>query len=658
MGNIALFRLFLFHGLLGISAAVTIYYAPGQNPFSTTSADASSYTGAAAYNPTTIDPPALPDPLPSLSLDFNIQSNPTGLSITQSGAFMGFSVEMSVANQILGKNSSILQVPFLNLLATIAQRAGAVRVRVGGNSQDTASEVATLDDGKVLEKDLSGVTNPTETPPLVFTPDLLYMMRNISDFVNVRWFVGIPFNDSSNFRLEIAQSAQEILGDYLMGVQAGNEPDLYAAHGHRSSNYSQYDYVGELGSLIDDMSQYSNLSIAQNLLLIPSVSGTWTPEEVWDTGVMDTYSSNIAWMSVEHYPTDNCYAQFGTGTPRNATELWPTYLMHSSAQSLVQPYLNSTSYAQTKGKPFIMFETNTASCGGFPGISDVFGAALWGLDYGLLMAASNFSGGMFHVGGESVYYNPFISPPTNQSSFREWTVGPVFYSSLVIAEALGPSNQSQVLEVGAENQSTYTPNYVIYENGQPVRMVLINFLSDSSGNSNYTANIAIGGGQTGQSNTTPSQVTVKYLTASSVSQKGNYSWAGQTFGGNFDSDGRLEGTESIQTISCDQSAQVCSVSVPAPGAALVFLTNELTETEGAPSTTFATTTVTNTGNTATVDASVLATSNGRNGNSPLGSSSKGSANGGVIFRESIAGLLFRVGSIGSLGLFLRAAYVF
>ncbi|KAJ4489869.1 glycoside hydrolase family 79 protein [Lentinula aciculospora] len=652
MGNFAIFRLFLCHSLLGLSTAVTVYYAPGQNPFSTTSADVSSYTGAAAYNPTTIDPPALPDPMPSLSLNFNIQTNAPGLSITQSGAFMGFSIEMSVANQVLGKNSSILQVPFLNLLATISQRAGAVRVRIGGNSQDTASQVATLDDGKVLEKDLSGVTNPTETPPLVFTPDLLYMMRNISDFVNVRWFVGIPFNDSSDFRLEIAQSAQEILGDYLIGVQAGNEPDLYAAHSHRSSSYSQYDYVGELGSLIDDMSQYSNLSVAQNLLLIPSVSGTWTPENVWDTGVMDTYSSNIAWMSVEHYPTDNCYAQYGTGTPRNTTELWPTYLMHSSAQSLVQPYLNSTSYAQTKGKPFIMFETNTASCGGFPGISDVFGAALWGLDYGLLMAASNFSGGMFHVGGQSVYYNPFISPPTNQSSYRQWTVGPVFYSSLVIAEALGPSNQSQVLEIGAENQSTYTPNYVIYENGQPVRMVLINFLSDSSGSSNYTANIAIGGGQTGESNNTPSQVKVKYLTASSVSQKGDYSWAGQTFGGNFESDGRLQGTETIETIPCDQSAQVCSVSVPAPGAALVFLTDELTETEGAPSTTFATTTVTKTGNTATIDASVLATSNGRNGSSPLGSSSKGSANGVLGLRESISKLvvLFGVGLISAIGL--------
>lgn len=54
-----------------------------------------------------------------------------------------------------------------------------------------------------------------------------------------------------------------------------------------------------------------------------------------------------------------------------------------------------------------MFETNTASCGGFPGISDSFGAALWGVDYGLQMAAVNFSGALFHVGGQSVSYNPF-----------------------------------------------------------------------------------------------------------------------------------------------------------------------------------------------------------------------------------------------------------
>lgn len=52
-----------------------------------------------------------------------------------------------------------------------------------------------------------------------------------------------------------------------------------------------------------------------------------------------------------------------------------------------------------------MFETNTATCGGLPGISDSFGAALWALDYGFTMAASNFSGALLHVGGQNVYYN-------------------------------------------------------------------------------------------------------------------------------------------------------------------------------------------------------------------------------------------------------------
>ena len=80
---------------------------------------------------------------------------------------------------------------------------------------------------------------------------------------------------------------------------------------------------------------------------------------------------------------------------------------HTAGQALIAPYLNSTAYAQTKGKKILMFETNTASCGGFVGISDSFGAALWGLDYAMQMAHSNFSGAYFHVGGQNVYYNPF-----------------------------------------------------------------------------------------------------------------------------------------------------------------------------------------------------------------------------------------------------------
>jgi hypothetical protein len=108
---------------------------------------------------------------------------------------------------------------------------------------------------------------------------------------------------------------------------------------------------------------------------------------------------------VYRYPADNCGAQFGLGSAINPQDVFASYLTHQAGQQLCSAYLNSTAFAQANNKKLLMFETNTASCGGFPGISDSFGAALWGLDYSLQMAYSNFSGAMFHIGGQNVYYN-------------------------------------------------------------------------------------------------------------------------------------------------------------------------------------------------------------------------------------------------------------
>jgi hypothetical protein len=88
------------------------------------------------------------------------------------------------------------------------------------------------------------------------------------------------------------------------------------------------------------------------------------------------------------------------------------------------------------------------------------------------------------------------------------------------------------------------------------------------------------------------------------------------------------GTEDIKTVNCDTTTQTCTIDVPAPGFALVFLTDDaFTEDKGMPTTTFPTTVHTKTRNTgtwylllcaavlirtnpATVDPSVLVTSNG------------------------------------------------
>jgi len=210
-----------------------------------------------------------------------------------------------------------------------------------------------------------------------------------------------------------------------------------------------------------------------------------------------------------------------------------------------------------------------------------------------------------------------------------------------MAEALGASNGSQVLDLQANSDDLHTPAYGIYENGNPVRVALFNFMTDATGASDYTANIAIGGGNTGQTAATPSSVKVKYLRAPSVGTKGNFTWGGQTFGDHFESDGRPVGDEDIQTVQCDTTNNLCAIKVFAPSFALVFLTDDAqTLNDGAAAATYPTTAQTKTQNTATIDPSVLATSNGHQGmqDNNLGSTSRGSSSG-VGLKEVVPGFV-------------------
>lgn len=79
-------------------------------------------------------------------------------------------------------------------------------------------------------------------------------------------------------------------------------------------------------------------------------------------------------------------------------------------------------------------------------------------------------------------------------------------------------------------------------------------------------------------------------------------------------------------MNCDTNANTCQIKVPAPGFALVFITDpSILDTYSSDAQqTFATSVRTRITNTATVDPSVLATSNGGRGKQDiLGSTSKG-----------------------------------
>ena len=92
-------------------SAVTVYGQEGVTQPSGVSATAAAtattnldwLSNYAAYNNRTLTPPALPDPMPSTAFTIQLMNNAAdvnGLSVQQSGDFFGFSVEMSVVQQV------------------------------------------------------------------------------------------------------------------------------------------------------------------------------------------------------------------------------------------------------------------------------------------------------------------------------------------------------------------------------------------------------------------------------------------------------------------------------------------------------------------------------------------------------------------------------
>ncbi|CDZ97104.1 Glycoside hydrolase, superfamily [Phaffia rhodozyma] len=636
----------------------------GQTTTATASASAASATSTAAYSAAILTPPSPPGDQPT-SMTWSLWESTDALvdpargnakvSVAQKGNFMGFSVELSVANQVLGPSSIELRAPFLNYLQNLRSRTqSGARIRIGGNSQE-GSIMYPVDElpgggagGSFLEKASSTATT-TNTPDVLYTEDLVYAMMNVSSLVNTEWYFGLAFaNDTVSGwtnAMEVARFVEDSLGSNLIGFQLANEPDLYAG-GRRNSSYDQSTYLSEIDSFFTDESSVDADIPNLNNFALPNICCNWDNNGILDLGLLTQFGSRMNTLSYQHYPENNCDNQPTT----QSQVLFPTFLNHTNAATLVQSYVEPATRGIEAGLEVSMMETNTASCSGFSGLSDSFGAALWALDWSLTLAANNFTSALYHVGGRDAYYNPFTAVQTNQSTFRGWSTGPIYYSFLAMAETFGSKNLSQVTDLTGNN-SIYFPAYAIYEDNAPTKVTLFNFITDSSGASDYNAVVSIGGKSEGTTTNTLSEVYVRYLYANSTAEQWDITWAGQAAGtgGAWSADGTLSGTVSTVNITCENNQ--CSIPMKAPSYALVFLTQDaLTASSGSvvtdssstkSATTFGTTYAANGAGTATVDPAVLSTSNGRStGNGTLGSTSKGGA-------ANVSGAPERISSITS-----------
>lgn len=150
------------------------------------------------------------------------------------------------------------------------------------------------------------------------------------------------------------------------------------------------------------------------------------------------------------------------GTLMNHTKTVSSIAAHNAEQAALTAAGMSLDY--------ILGETNSLYNQGAPGLSNSFGAALWGIDFNLMCAATNIKQVFMHQGTDYRYAS---WQPVDTNKTSKGTKAP-YYGNVAVAAALGDITTSSVRVANIPLANETSAAYAIYANSTLARLMLIN----------------------------------------------------------------------------------------------------------------------------------------------------------------------------------------
>jgi len=371
--------------------------------------------------------PAAPVPLASVTVD----TRTPGATIPRD--FIGISLEVSTAGQGIGAfqggapAAAAAEQPVYALghpgrpnrvYFRLLRNLGAGILRLGGNSQDNtcwAREAAPHPEaceGGLDAADLRLFAEASRGSgwPLIVGLNLkqnapAWALREVTEGV-----------------------AREIPRAFVLALEPGNEPDLFGRDGYRPQTYSPsvdaLEFVAYLHAFQADPG-------ARGYRLVgPATCCGWRNARDLAVFVDGVGPASLKWITVHNYPATVC-----GGRTLGIAQLLSRELMDGFAAE-ARPLV---AVARERGVPIAMAETNSASCGGMPGVSNAFASALWGLDYAFVLAQEGFVAVSFHTsyrpsGGSSYNAVDTYGQPDAAGHWRyRNVVEPLYYAMYLFA---------------------------------------------------------------------------------------------------------------------------------------------------------------------------------------------------------------------------------
>jgi hypothetical protein len=342
--------------LLALAATVLVLVLALAGCGSAKPKHADSGAAGAGQADTTTVPPATP--ADTTVPPANSAAAPTGRPLPS--GFLGLSMQYKAFEQYAGTNPKAVDPAFLNLVRQIAPDQSPV-LRFGGDSTDwTWWPVPGM-------KQPPGVT-------YTLTPRWLQVAHAMDSALNARLILGINLEAGS---VKLAQTEANALVNgigkpSIAGLEIGNEPELYSAF-----NWYARNGVGVKGrtkswteaAFFKQFNQFAN-AMPAGISVAGPASGSAT--YLAQLGAFLRSQPRVKLSTFHAYPLKHCTP----GKVLTTSQL----LSPASTSGFANAQAQYVNVSHKYGKPARLDEINGITCGGYGGVSNAFGSALWVLD--------------------------------------------------------------------------------------------------------------------------------------------------------------------------------------------------------------------------------------------------------------------------------------
>jgi len=378
--------------------------------------------------------PTNPQPVPSGSLTVATLAVTATATGTIGSRFLGIAFDKST---VYSQNYSSANTQLMGLLALI----GPGVLRTGGSDQDTDTWVPT-GPGSVQYDIAPADVNRLATFLAATGWQSIYG-------INMGGYYSSPATQTVANAVSEAEYVYNTLGSSLLGIEIGNEPDLYYEQINTTTGYLANLPNGKNYSVANYESTWITfynaiVAAVPNIPIIgPATSGY---SSAWTQAFGQYATKSRIGLLTAHYYRDS-------GLTASDTASW---LISYPDTNLISQASGMQSVAKTVGIPWRMDENNsTYDSNVNVGVSDGFASSLWVLDDLFTLAQNGASGvNMFTTNGQGAgNYSPFVYLDPGSGIYA---VHPEFYGLVLFSLAgQGTLYTTALSGIGSLNITAY-----------------------------------------------------------------------------------------------------------------------------------------------------------------------------------------------------------